>query len=107
MVLKTVEIEEFMPLPKFGTEWVFARYLHAIRDTTKGEFIHCDGAVKAYAGDRYPRAQHDFRNRGKGDRYRKLFRIDGNFPAVVWSNLACSWFRGNRLINEYLGNASE
>lgn len=105
--LKTVEIEEFMPPPEPASEWVFARYLHAIRDTTKREFIHCDGAVKAYASDRYPRAQHDFKNRGKGDRYRKLFRIDGNFPAAVWSDLACSWFRGNRLINEYFGDASE
>lgn len=104
--LKTVEIEEFMPPPDPTSEWVFARYLHAIRDTTKREFIHCDGAVKAYASDRYPRAQHDFRNRGKGDHYRKLFRIDGNFPAIVWSEIACSWFRGNRLINEYFGEVS-
>ena len=105
--LKTVEIEEFMPPPEPESEWVFARYLHAIRDTTKREFTHCDGAVKAYASDRYPRTQHDFKNRGKGDRYRKLFRIDGNFPAAVWSDLACSWFRGNRLINEYFDDASE
>lgn len=105
--LKTVEIEEFMPRPDPATEWVFARYLHAIRDTTRHAFIHCDGAVKAYAVDRYPRAQHDFKYRGKGDRYRKLFRIDGEFPAAAWSEVACSWFRENHLINEYLGGTSE
>jgi hypothetical protein len=101
--LKGVEIEEFMPPPAAGAEWVFARYLHAIRDTDKGAFIHCDGAVKAFAAAAYPQTVKDFRHRGKGDHYRKLFRIDGEFPASVWSELACSWFRGNRLVTEYFG----
>lgn len=99
--LKTVEIEEFMPI-EANTDWVFARYLHAIRDTAKRTFVHCDGAVKAYDAKRYPRAQRDFRHRGRGDLYRKLFRIDGEFPAAAWSELASSWFRGNRQIYEYL-----
>ena len=64
--LKGVEIEEFMPPPKAGDEWVFARYLHAIRDTTKKAFVHCDGAVKAFAAEGYPQTQQDFRSRGKG-----------------------------------------
>jgi hypothetical protein len=85
--LKVVEIEEFMPPPAPGSEWVFARYLHAIRDTSKRAFVHCDGAVKAFFADAYPRAQQDFKHRGKGDRYRKLFRIDGEFPVSVWSEL--------------------
>lgn len=105
--LKTVEIEEFIPAPEPEAEWVFARYLHAIRDTTKHAFIHCDGAVKAFAAASYPRAQQDFKSRGKGDRYRKLFRIDGEFPTAAWSKVASSWFRGNRLINEYLGGSNE
>lgn len=105
--LKTIEIEEFMPTPDPTAEWVFARYLHAIRDTTKHAFIHCDGAVKAFAAASYPRAQQDFKSRGKGDRYRKLFRIDGEFPAAAWSEVASSWFRGNRLINEYLDGSNE
>lgn len=105
--LKTVEIEEFMPAPEPEAEWVFARYLHAVRDTTKHAFIHCDGAVKAFAADRYPRAQRDFKHRGKGDRYRKLFRVDGEFPTAAWSEVASSWFRGNRLINEYLDGSNE
>lgn len=104
--LKGVEIEEFVPPPKAGDEWVFARYLHAIRDTTKQAFVHCDGAVKAFAAEGYPQTQQDFRSRGKGDRYRKLFRVDGEFPASVWSELACSWFRGNNLIGEYFGEAT-
>lgn len=100
--LKTVEIEEFMPQPE-GGEWVLARYLHAIRDTDKGAFVHCDGAVKAFSAATYPQTQADFGHRGKGDHYRKLFRVDGEFPSSVWSELAISWFRGNRLIAEYFG----
>ncbi|WP_062385211.1 hypothetical protein [Demequina iriomotensis] len=99
--LKTVQIEEFMPPPNDASDWVFARYLHAIRDTSRKEFVHCDGAVKAYRANTYPRTQHDFRHRGKGDRYRKVFRVDGDFPVGVWAELACAWFRGNRLIEEY------
>ena len=104
--LKSVEIEEFMPPPDDASEWVLARYLHAIRDTSKQVFIHCDGAVKAFDADSYPRSQHDFKHRGKGRRYRKLFRIDGEFPAGAWSELACTWFRGNRLITEYFGGTT-
>lgn len=104
--LKIVEIEEYMPQPEPASDWVFARYLHAIRDTDIQAFTHCDGAVKAYRVDKYPREQHDFRYRGKGDRYRKLFRVDGEFPASAWSELACSWFRGNDLINEYFGESA-
>lgn len=100
--LKTVEIEEFMPVPGAGAEWVFARYLHAIRDTESGIFVHCDGAVKAFRASEYPRVQSDFKNRGKGVHYRKLFRVDGEFPTSVWCDLALAWFRGNHLMAEYL-----
>lgn len=99
--LKAVEIEEFMPPPRPDDDWVFARYLHAIRDPARKAFVHCDGAVKAFAAASYPLTQEGFRHRGKGEKYRKLFRIDGEFPAVAWSELASSWFRGNKLILEY------
>lgn len=104
--LKGVEIEEFMPRPKPSANWVLARYLHAIRDTEAKAFVHCDGAVKAYAASEYPATQQGFRTRGKGEHYRKLFRVDGQFPTAAWSDLACSWFRGNKLILEYLETAA-
>ncbi len=104
---KTVEIEEFMPSPHEGAVWVLARYLHARRDTSKRVFVHCDGAVKAYAATTYPRVASGFRHRGKGDRYRKLFRVDGEFPSSAWSAIATSWFRGNKLIWEYFGPTRE
>lgn len=104
--LKGVEIEEFMPPPKPGSDWVLARYLHAIRDTETKAFVHCDGAAKAFAAAKYPQTQNGFRTRGKGDYYRKLFRVDGQFPTAAWSELACSWFRGNKLILEYFETAT-
>lgn len=100
--LKTVQIEEFMPTPSADHNWVLARYLHAIRDVSKKAFVHCDGAVKAYDARAYPRSQQEFRDRGRGVHYRKVFRVDGEFPAPVWSTLLSDWFRGNRLVLEYL-----
>lgn len=101
--LKTVQIEEYVPPPDDDDpEWVLARYLHAIRDTSARAFVHCDGAVKAYEPSTYPRAQQDFRRREKSARYRKVFRLDGEFSADAWSALAAQWFRGNRLVLEYL-----
>ena len=101
--LKGVEIEEYVPrLGDDDRPWILARYLHAIRDTTERSFVHCDGAVKGYLPETYPVVQQDFARRGKSDRYRKVFRIDGSFPADAWSAIASQWFRGNRLILEYL-----
>lgn len=98
--LKTVEIEELVPVPAEG--WALARYLHAIRDTRQQRFIHCDGAVKAYAADTYPRTAADFPYRARSDRYRKVFRLDGDIPTDEWADIVPMWFRGNLLILEYL-----
>ena len=100
--LKVVEVEEFMPAPAGDEGWIFARYLHAIRDTAKRTFIHCDGAVKGYYPNTYPRTQSEFPRRGKSVHYRKLFRVDGSFPVTAWSTLLSDWFRGNTLVHEYL-----
>lgn len=104
--LKVVQIEELVsPEVDDGGSLVLARYLHAIRDTEARTFIHCDGAVKAYERSTYPRALADFAGRGKGRHYRKVFRLDGSFPVETWSAAAAQWFRGNRLILEYLSAA--
>lgn len=104
--LKVVQIEELVsPDADGGGSWVLARYLHAIRDTEARTFVHCDGAVKAYERSTYPRALADFAGRGKGRHYRKVFRLDGSFPVETWSAVAAQWFRGNRLILEYLSPA--
>lgn len=99
--LKTVEIEELVPIG--DDDPVLVRYLHAIRDTERHCFIHCDGAVKGYAANTYPTTVSDFPRRGRSTRYRKVFRLDGTISTEDWSLVASLWFRGNQLILEYLG----
>ena len=80
------------------------RYLHAIRDIERGTFIHCDGAVRAYTSEQYAlRCRKEFvTGREWASRYRKVFRLDGSIATDAWSNIAAGWFRGNRLMTEYL-----
>lgn len=100
--LKTIEIEELVPVASDEEDLVLTRYLHAIRDTSRKVFVHCDGAVKGYQPDSYPRTVKDFASRGKSDRYRKVFRLDGDIETDDWARVASLWFRGNRLVLEYL-----
>lgn len=100
--LKTIEIEELVPVRSDESDLVLARYLHAIRDTSQKVFVHCDGAVKGYRPHLYPRAVSDFANRGRSDQYRKVFRLDGEIQTEDWSQVVTLWFRGNQLVSEYL-----
>lgn len=104
---KSVEIEEHVSLPhtNLPSNYVFARYLHAIRDTSRHHFVHCDGAVQVYRKAEYPHRVSDFRNRNSV-RYRKVFRLDGNITTDSWADIAIQWFRGNNLILEYLSQLS-
>lgn len=105
--LKIVEIEEQVPVGSDGDgPLVLARYLHAIRDTDAHVFVHCDGAVKAFERSSYPQTPAEFAERGRGVHYRKVFRLDGSIPTETWSAVASQWFRGNRLILEYLSSLS-
>lgn len=58
--------------------------------------------MKAYAADTYPRTAADFPYRARSDRYRKVFRLDGDIPTDEWAEIVPMWFRGNLLILEYL-----
>lgn len=84
------------------------RYLHAIRDIRRGVFIHCDGAIRAYTTEQYAaRSKKEFiTGRESAAQYRKVFRLDGGVETDAWSNIAAQWFRGNRLITEYLQGIS-
>lgn len=106
--LKTVEIEEMVPLRPDEAEepLVLVRYLHAIRDTSQGLFIHCDGAVKAFTRAAYPANFTEFASRGRGTHYRKVFRLDGQIATDAWSQITVQWFRGNTLVPEYLSTLS-
>ncbi len=44
--------------------------------------------------------------RESAGRYRKAFRLDGDIETDAWNNIAARWFRGNRLVKEYLDSLS-
>lgn len=52
------------------------------------------------------RVSSEFAGRGRGEHYRKVFRLDGAIDADQWSDLATLWFRGNQLVPEYLAGLS-
>lgn len=102
---KVVQIEELSDHPSADHSGLrLLRYLHAIRDVTRGVFVHCDGAIRAYTPQQYEaRVSKQFvTGRESAARYRKVFRLDGEIETNAWSNIAARWFRGNRLMGEYL-----
>ena len=44
--------------------------------------------------------------RESAGRYRKVFRLDGDIETDAWSDIAARWFRGNRLMTEFLNSLS-
>lgn len=114
---KAVQMEEVIRLESEGSSatshlgsspYILLRYLHAIRDTQEHEFVHCDGAVRAYTRETYAsRLQSDWSDGVRAERYRKVFRIDGHIPTATWSNIVATWFRHNRLALEYLSTLTQ
>lgn len=106
---KVVQVEELSDHTSASRAGLrLLRYLHAIRDIERGVFIHCDGAVRAYTHEQYEaRAAKGYvTGRESAGRYRKVFRLDGDIQTDAWSNIAARWFRGNRLMKEYLDSLS-
>lgn len=105
---KVLQMEELvLPTSELVSGYHVLRYLHAIRDIEAEEFIHCDGAVRCYTSEQYFNRQSEkVHTTGKSARYRKLFRIDGSISTDDWSNVVVGWFRGNRLVEEYLSTLS-
>lgn len=65
---------------------------------------HFDGAVRAYATEAYfQRIDTSIDRAGKHSDYTKLFRFDGPLSVADWKRLLSDFFRGNKLIPEYLG----
>jgi len=79
--IKTIQIEEFLPLEQNGylPEQIVNRYLHARWDPTFSEFIHMDGAIRVYDASDYPaRLANDLKKyEGKASQYNNAFRLDG------------------------------
>lgn len=107
--VRTFEIEELIedPSPGLVSDHYGCRYAHAEYDLTARSISHFDGAIRAYEPDPYfDRLDRSIDRAGKQALYTKLFRLDGDLSVSLWKQVLTDWFRGNRLIPEYLG-ASE
>jgi hypothetical protein len=108
--VRTFEVEELVedPSPGLAGDQYGCRYAHAEYDLTSAHISHFDGAIRAY--EPYPyleRLDHLIDRAGKQAIYTKLFRLDGALSVDLWKQVLTDWFRGNRLIPEYLGAPEE
>ncbi|MDB5582319.1 MAG: hypothetical protein JWR80_7495 [Bradyrhizobium sp.] len=104
--VRTFEIEELIEDPSagLGSDHYGCRYAHAEYDLANGVISHFDGAIRAYGGDAYlDRLDLAIDRAGKRSDYTKLFRLDGQVPVSNWKRLLTDFYRGNKLVPEYLG----
>jgi hypothetical protein len=84
------------------------RYVHSIFDEKTNSFEHFDGAIRMYNTDMMlMRIEKDIKSAGKGSRYTKLFRVDGELSISDWKTLVCHYYQANPLIYEYFDEARE
>ena len=108
---RTFEIEELIENPSGGLGDVQfgCRYAHAEFSADEAAITHFDGAVRSYAWEPYLQrieASHD--RAGKHANYvKKLFRFDRILAITNWKLVLSDFFRGNKLIPEYLGTPAE
>lgn len=110
VMYRTFEVEELidnvsagLPGDRYG-----CRYAHAEFSPEASAITHFDGAIRAYPATEYlERIERNIDRAGKHSEYTKLFRFDGPLPVDRWKRLLSDYFRGNPLIQEYLGASSE
>ncbi|MBY8335585.1 hypothetical protein KYN89_00855 [Alteriqipengyuania sp. NZ-12B] len=108
--IRTFEIEELIDdeSPGLPDGMYGCRYAHAEYDLAKSDLAHFDGAIRAYPSEAYlERIERRIDRAGKHSDYTKLFRLDGALPVSMWKRVLTDWYRGNRLIPEYLGAPEE
>lgn len=107
---RTFEVEELVEnsSPGVGVDQFACRYAHAEYRAELKAVSHFDGAIRAYGPEAYlDRIETAIDRAGKQADYTKLFRLDGVLPVERWKSLLTTYFRGNRLIPEYLGDDGE
>jgi hypothetical protein len=107
---RTFEIEELIENPSGGLadNHFGCRYAHAEFSSDEAAITHFDGAIRGYAGEAYlERIETSIDRAGKYADYTKLFRFDGALPIPQWKRLLSDFFRGNKLVPEYLGAPAE
>jgi hypothetical protein len=107
---RTFEIEELIENPSGGLGDVQfgCRYAHAEFSADEAAITHFDGAVRSYAWEPYlQRIEASLDRAGKHANYVKLFRFDRILAIPNWKRVLSDFFRGNKLIPEYLGAPAE
>jgi len=107
---RTFEVEELIENPSGGLsdDHFGCRYAHAEFSADEVAITHFDGAIRAYAGESYlERIETSINRAGKHADYTKVFRFDGTLTIPHWKRLLSDFFRGNKLIPEYLGAPAE
>lgn len=101
--IKTFQAEEISLAERVYSSYYFNRYVHSEIDIAGKVLRHFDGAVKVYPGDQY--AQRLSSNMPDVPRVLhkpKVFRIDGNIDVDTWASLTSLFFKGNRMVRDYL-----
>jgi len=107
---KILEIEEIREKPSLGInkETYGCRYIHSIYNNMEQEFVHFDGAIRAYDEEQIlKRWDLSINKAGKTTDYTKLFRIDGKLELADWKKLCILFYKSNPLIFEYFGAQDE
>jgi len=107
---RTFEVEELVEDPSGGLsdDQFGCRYAHAEFSMDEAAITHFDGAIRAYTGESYlQRIDTSIDRAGKHSDYTKVFRLDGVLDIPRWKRLLSDFFRGNKLIPEYLGASAE
>lgn len=106
--LKTVQIEEIIPISNDSKQIISNRYIHAIWSTELQKIIHFDGAIRKYDPIKYiDRLNSDMRKYNGKPYYKKVFRFDSKLDLDKWCSLVVRFFIHNELILEYLGGHNE
>src|ERR1700722_17539300 len=107
---RTFEVEELIEDPSggLGDDHFGCRYAHAEFSADEAAITHFDGAIRGYAGEAYlDRIDKSINRAGKQAAYTKVFRFDGALPIPHWKRLLSDFFRGNKLIPEYVGTPDD
>jgi hypothetical protein len=104
--LKVLEVVETVPGPDDAPSGlVLNRYLHAMRDWRRRQWVHVDGAVRAHRTGEYgPTVEDTNAPQGPVVAYRKLWRVDGRIKEDDWGRLLGHHFRNNELVIEAFGS---
>lgn len=107
-----IEVEEiFLKGQKFDevedNKLIRTKYLHAIYNGKKKEFMHIDGSINLYESNNYIRRCKGTIN-SHADKHYKLWLIEGAISIVEWGKIVLAYFKDDELIMDaFKGNLIE